>query len=60
MEKTTPVTAASPTTISSTNYKYAGIKNIYKELKKGVVSNMMIIYLNVYADTNITTLKFIR
>jgi hypothetical protein len=60
MEKTTPVTAASPTKTSSTNNKYAGIKNMYKELKKGVVSNMMIIYLNVYADTNITSLKFIR
>ena len=43
---------------------------MYKELKKGVVSNMMIIYLylwsddnyelNVYSDTNISTLKFIR
>ena len=70
MEKTTSVTATSSTKISSTNNKYMDIKNMYKELKKGVVSNMMIIYLylwsddnyelNVYSDTNISTLKFIR
>jgi len=42
MEKTTPVTAASPTKISSTNNKYMDIKSMYKKIKKGVVGYMMI------------------
>jgi hypothetical protein len=47
MEKTTPVTATSSTKLSYTNNKYMDIKNMYKELKKGVVSNMMIIFLYI-------------
>jgi hypothetical protein len=42
MEETTPVTAASPTKTSSTNNKYIDIKNMYKKVKKGMVSYMMI------------------